>query len=64
MDFLGLRDSGFGQPPGGFFTRSAFLTASFQSPSILSISGAGPGAFLGFVFLFGIRTIGQAMQLG
>jgi hypothetical protein len=33
----------FGQPSAGFFFSSDFLTASFQSQSILSSSGFGPG---------------------
>ena len=32
-----------GQPSAGFFFSSDFFIASFQSPSILSKSGLGPG---------------------
>lgn len=54
--------SGFGQPPPGGFFWSAFLTASFQSPSILNKSGRGRVllsalfACLAFGFMGGTRT--------
>jgi len=42
----------FGHPSAGFFLPSDFFTAASQSPSILRISGFGPGfalaAFLAF----------------
>ena len=44
----------FGQPSGGFFFVRDCFTASRQSPSILSVSGLGPGVarcFLGFLRL-------------
>lgn len=51
----------FGQPRAGFFFWSDFFTASCQSPSILSMSGLGPGVFL-FFGRFGLcwlRTLGM-----
>jgi hypothetical protein len=44
----------FGQPSAGFGLRSALFTALFQSPSILSDSGCGPGLD-GFRFFFSLR---------
>jgi hypothetical protein len=37
----------FGQPPGGFFFASDFLTASRQLPLSFRTSGFGPGALRG-----------------
>ena len=42
-------DESFGQPPTGRFLEMSFRMASFQSPSISSTSGLGPGGLRGFL---------------